>query len=152
MRATIATDLARLCAERAADDVKADLLSVARKMKEASSDEDLFRLDVQFWERLADGAGNIAYRLALNTMLRSTQAKGALAVQWSAYEVRANAFRLPVATAIASGDGARAEATTREAMRAGVELFAASIGRARLRREAEKRPPAKRPRAKAART
>ncbi len=129
MRAAIAADLARLCALRAGDDVKQDLLALARQMKETSSEDELFRLDVRFWERLADGADNIAYRLALNTMTRSAETKGALATQWSIYELRKGEFRLPVATAIASGDADKAELVTRDAMRAAVQSFSASIGR-----------------------
>ncbi len=77
MRVVIAADLARLCALRAGDDVKQDLVLLAQQMKSTSNDDELFRLDVRFWERLADGAGNIAYRLALNTMTRSVEVKGA---------------------------------------------------------------------------
>jgi GntR family transcriptional regulator, transcriptional repressor for pyruvate dehydrogenase complex len=129
MRAAIAADLARLCALRAGDDVKQDLLALARQMKDTSSEDELFRLDVRFWERLADGADNIAYRLALNTMTRSAETKGALATQWSIYELRKGEFRLPVATAIASGDADKAELVTRDAMRAAVQNFSASVGR-----------------------
>jgi GntR family transcriptional repressor for pyruvate dehydrogenase complex len=129
MRAAIATDLARLCALRGPEDIKQDLVAIARTMKETRDHNELFRLDMRFWERLADGAGNIAYRLALNTMIRSTEASGALAVQWSVYELEANDYRVPLALAIAAGDAAKAEATTRAAMRAAVDSFATSIGR-----------------------
>jgi GntR family transcriptional regulator, transcriptional repressor for pyruvate dehydrogenase complex len=130
MRAAVAADLARLCAKRASDEVKQDLVAIARTMKETSDDEELFRLDVRFWERLADGAGNIAYRLALNTMIRSTEAKGVLAMQWAVYELRKTDYHLPVALAIAAGDAGKAEAMTRETMRAGVDSFAKTLGRA----------------------
>ena len=43
---------------------------------------------MHFWERLADGAGNIAYRLALNTMLKSVQIKGATRHQWAVEELK----------------------------------------------------------------
>jgi GntR family transcriptional repressor for pyruvate dehydrogenase complex len=143
MRAVIAADTARLCALRAGDDVKQELLALAHKMKETSNEDELFRLDVRFWERLSDGAGNIAYRLALNTMTRSAEVKGALAMQWLAYELRKGEFRLPVATAIASGDSLEAEAVTREAMREAVQSFATSIGRDATTIDAEKpQPPA----------
>jgi GntR family transcriptional repressor for pyruvate dehydrogenase complex len=151
MRAAIASDLARLCALRADAEVKQDLVLLAQQMKATSSDDELFRLDVRFWERLADGAGNIAYRLALNTMTRSVEVKGTLAIQWSVYELKKGEFRLPIATAIASGDAARAEAVTRAAMRAAVENFEASIGD-KAPPEVEKSSPSKRARVKASRT
>ncbi len=128
MRAAIAADVARLCALRADEDVKRDVLALAQQMKETADEEELFRLDVRFWERLTDGAGNIAYRLALNTMTRSAEVKGALGVQWLVYELKNNDFWLPVATAIASGDADKAEIVTREAMRAAVQSFSKSVG------------------------
>jgi DNA-binding FadR family transcriptional regulator len=129
MRAAIAADLARLCALRATSEVKEELLALVRQMKETADDEELFRIDVRFWERLADGAGNIAYRLALNTMTRSAEVKGALAAQWSVFELRKADFWFPVATAIAAGDANKAEALTRDAMREAVDSFAGSMGR-----------------------
>jgi GntR family transcriptional repressor for pyruvate dehydrogenase complex len=138
MRAVIAADLARLCAERATPEVKADLVSLAQQMKDAAAakqDErtnaEIFRFDVLFWERVADGAGNIAYRLALNTMIRSSQANGKLAMHWVAEQLKLDDFRRAVAAAIASGDAHKAEALTREAMRAEAERFAVAIGKGR---------------------
>jgi GntR family transcriptional repressor for pyruvate dehydrogenase complex len=141
MRAAIAADLARLCAERAGDDVKEDVLALARQMKATSDPAELFRLDVRFWERVADGAGNIAYRLALNTMVRSADAKGTLGVQWAVFELQGGDYRLPVATAIASGDANRAETVTRDAMRGAVDAFARSVGRGGPGPDAEKSAP-----------
>jgi GntR family transcriptional repressor for pyruvate dehydrogenase complex len=129
MRAAIASDAARLCALRASEETKQELLSLAHQMKDTSNEDELFRLDLRFWERLTDGADNIAYRLALNTMTRSAEVKGALAVQWSVYELRKADYWLPVATAIVSGDASRAESVTRETMRTAVDRFATSIGR-----------------------
>ncbi len=151
MRAAIAADLARLCARRAGDDVKKDLVALAEQMQATSDDDELFRLDVRFWERLADGAGNIAYRLALNTMTRSVEIKGALAIQWSVHELKNTEFRLPIATAIASGDESRAEMVARDAMRIAVDSFEASIS-GKAPPDAEKPPAARRSRARPSRT
>ena len=130
MRAAIAADAARLCAVRATEETKQELLALVHQMKGTSSEDELFRLDLRFWEVLADGANNIAYRLALNTMTRSAEVKGALAVQWSVYELKKADYWLPVATAIASGDATRAESVVRETTRAAVDRFSASVGRA----------------------
>ncbi|HTB76175.1 MAG TPA: GntR family transcriptional regulator [Polyangiaceae bacterium] len=130
MRAAIAADAARLCAVRATEETKQELLALVNQMKSTSGEDELFRLDLRFWELLADGANNIAYRLALNTMTRSAEVKGALAVQWSVYELKKADYWLPVATAIASGDANGAESLTRETMRAAVDRFSASIARA----------------------
>jgi GntR family transcriptional repressor for pyruvate dehydrogenase complex len=130
MRAVIAADIARLCALRGSLEVKQELLAIAHEMKASTSDEQTFALDVRFWQRMAEGAGNIAYRLALNTMVRSAEAKGAVAAQWTVNEVKAHGFRLPVAEAIAQGDGAKAEAMTRDSMREGLDALAAMLGKA----------------------
>jgi GntR family transcriptional repressor for pyruvate dehydrogenase complex len=127
MRATIAADLVRLCALRGDAETKSALVAIAKKMKDGATDAEIFALDIRFWETMADGAGNIAYRLALNTLVRSAQASGALGLQWSVAEVKQNDYRVPLAAAIASGDARKAEASTRDAMRAAVDLFAASV-------------------------
>jgi len=129
MRATIAADLVRLCTLRGDRDVKNDLVALANKMKETTVDTELFALDIRFWERMADGAGNIAYRLALNTMVRSSQASGGLGLHWAMAELKKNEYRVPLAALVASGDAAKAEATTRDAMRAAIDLFAAHTSR-----------------------
>jgi GntR family transcriptional regulator, transcriptional repressor for pyruvate dehydrogenase complex len=156
MRTAIAADLARLCALRATTEVKQELVALARQMEATSSEEELFRMDVRFWERLADGAGNIAYRLAVNTMTRSAEVKGGTAKQWAVDELRRAAFRLPVAAAIASGDASRAESVARDSMRAGVDRFAASVGLAThppaLASEKSPKPPRSRARPRATRT
>jgi DNA-binding FadR family transcriptional regulator len=130
MRASIAADLVRLCTLRGSDETKRELVAIAAKMAETKSDEELFALDIRFWETMADGSANMAYRLALNTMVRSAQANGDVGVQWAVTEVRTNQCRVPLAAAIAAGDAVRAEADTRDAMRAAVEQFAVITGTA----------------------
>ncbi|HEX3728515.1 MAG TPA: GntR family transcriptional regulator [Opitutaceae bacterium] len=130
MRASIAADLVRLCALRGSAETKRELVELAQKMKEATTDAELFALDIRFWETMADGAANMAYRLALNTMVRSAQANGETGVQWGVVEIRANDYRVPLAAAIAAGDAVKAESDTRDAMRAAVDQFAVVTGTA----------------------
>jgi DNA-binding FadR family transcriptional regulator len=129
MRAAIAADLARLCAARGAKDLKDELLAISDKMRTASDDQNVFALEVRFWERVVDGADNIAYRFSLNSMLKAVNTRGEQARQWSLFEVKESDYRGPIARAIASGDPLHAETTTRDAMRAVVEAFAASLGK-----------------------
>jgi DNA-binding FadR family transcriptional regulator len=153
MRAAIAADLARLCALRATQDVKQSLVAITEQMQNTSNENELFRLDVRFWEQLADGAGNIAYRLALNTMMRSVEVKGAIAIQWSVYELKKADYWRPVAQAIATGDASKAEELTRQFMRIAAENFSSSMGSVASASVPEKAPPARRPRrARASRT
>jgi GntR family transcriptional regulator, transcriptional repressor for pyruvate dehydrogenase complex len=116
MRALIGADVVRLCALRASQAVKDALVQIAASMRAAVSDEALFDLEVSFWERLLEGADNIAYRLAFNSLLKGAYAMGPFAVQWSLSEIRDSDFRGPLAAAIAAGDADEADAMTRRLM------------------------------------
>jgi DNA-binding FadR family transcriptional regulator len=126
MRAAIGVDVVRLCALRASQEVRDSLVALAAQMAAAADDDAaIFALEVQFWERLQDGADNVAYRLAFNSLVRGSLSVGALARDYSLKEVRSTAFRQPLAAAIAAGDAEKAAAMTRDAMRAAVDEFAA---------------------------
>ena len=125
MRALIGADVVRLCALRASQAVRDDLVDLARTMKAASSAPMLFALEVRFWERLLDGADNIAYRLAFNSLLKGAYAMGTLAQEWSLAEIRSSDHRGPLAAAIAQGKAAEAEAITRSIMGAAIESLRA---------------------------
>jgi GntR family transcriptional regulator, transcriptional repressor for pyruvate dehydrogenase complex len=126
MRALIGIDVVRLCALRASDEVKGALLSLAATMRTTTSDDALFDLEVRFWEKLHEGADNIAYRLAFNSLVRGAYAMGPMAVQWSLAEIRASDFRGPLADAIAAGRADEAEAMTARLMRDAIEVARAS--------------------------
>ncbi|MGO9837317.1 MAG: FadR/GntR family transcriptional regulator [Polyangiaceae bacterium] len=127
MRAAVATDVARLCALRGSQAVKDDLRAIARQMSVAADDDVLFALEVRFWERMLDGANNVAYRLAFNSMVKSVGVMGRAAQLWSVNEVRNSGYRVATAAAIARGNAPQAEAVTRKAMRESVEAFAARL-------------------------
>lgn len=124
MRATIAADVARLCALRGSKSLKRGLIDIAGQMSRANSSQQLFRLEVQFWERAVEGADNLAYRLAFNSLIKGLCAMGRVAEDWSASELRDNNYRAAITEAIVSGDAIKAEAETREAMRRAVDVFA----------------------------
>lgn len=128
MRAAIATDVARLCAERASPAIRAELGAIAAEMRKTQVSSQLFRLEVRFWDRAVEGAANLAYRLAFNSLIKSAQAMGAQAEEWSAADLRANDYRRAIAEAIAAGDAARAEAEARDCMRKAVAVLAATVG------------------------
>jgi GntR family transcriptional regulator, transcriptional repressor for pyruvate dehydrogenase complex len=129
MRAAIGADIVRLCAEHAAPELRKDLVSIAREMREATSDEHLFAIEVRFWDRILDGADNIAYRLAFNSLIKGTLAMGRATQSCFVAEIRATDSRLPIAEAILAGDAEKAEAITRAAMRRSTELFTNARGR-----------------------
>jgi DNA-binding FadR family transcriptional regulator len=127
MRAAIATDVARLCAERASPAIRAELTAIAAEMRKTEVSSQLFRLEVRFWDRAVEGAQNLAYRLAFNSLIKSAQAMGSQAEEWSAADLRANDYRRAIADAIAVGDSARAESEARDSMRKAVALLAAAM-------------------------
>lgn len=127
MRAAIAADVARLCAERASPALRAELVAIAAEMRKAPMSPQLFRLEVRFWDRAVEGAQNLAYRLAFNSLIKSAQAMGSQAEEWSAADLRANDYRRAIADAIAAGDPARAEAEARGSMRKAVAMLAAAM-------------------------
>jgi DNA-binding FadR family transcriptional regulator len=118
MRAAIGADAARLCAERGSKALKGELLAIADRMAAIGDGPELFTLEIEFWTRVIDGSGNIAYRLGYNTLVKAVLSPAAvdLARTWSIYEVRKDGYRAPIAKAIAAGDAKRAEAKTRESM------------------------------------
>ena len=141
MRATIAADVARLCALRGDADVKRDLLALAAEMDRTADTPALFALEVRFWTRILDGAGNLAYRLAFNSLMKGVSALGSVGQQWAVEEVRKSGGRTALAQTIAAGDAAKAEADTRKASRGTVAAFERVMGLGSGTSPAVARPP-----------
>lgn len=71
MRRTVGADGARLCALRA-DDTQLAAVAAAADAYPQSGDLNVYRdADLAFWTAVIIGSGNLAYRLALNTLVRS---------------------------------------------------------------------------------
>ena len=141
MRLATAADVARLCAIRAAPELKQEILSIARKMSESEDPAELFALDLRFWDRMLEGARNIAYRLAYNSLIKGVLAPKVadVARALNVKEIRETGYRLPIANAVAIGDAQAAEARAREALRGAVDRLVRQVhGRER----AAQRPPA----------
>jgi GntR family transcriptional regulator, transcriptional repressor for pyruvate dehydrogenase complex len=116
MRAGIAADLARLCAERAPLALGSELREIAARLASGPAGEELLELDQRFWQRVVDGAGNLAYQLAFNSLIRAVHAQRELSLPLLAAELRRSGHRIPIAEAIAAGDPAGAEAAARAAL------------------------------------
>jgi DNA-binding FadR family transcriptional regulator len=129
MRALIGADVVRLCAERASRKVRNDLVRIAGEMRTTTADDALFQLEVRFWEKLLEGADNIAYRLAFNSLVKGAYAMGPFAVQWSLAEIRGSDFRGPLAAAVAAGKATEAEEQTRTLMRRAIDAIASASAR-----------------------
>jgi DNA-binding FadR family transcriptional regulator len=116
MRAAVAADVVRLCALRASPEIRAEIARIPDQMLSAAP-EQLFDLEVRFWDLLLEGCGNLAYRLAFNSMVKGALAIGEPAKQWSIAEIRLSGYRVSLAAAIVAGDAERAESETRTLMR-----------------------------------
>lgn len=71
MRRTIGIDAARLCALRADDEQLAAVSAAADAYPEMGTLNDLRDADLRLWIAIIDGSNNLAYQLALNTLVRS---------------------------------------------------------------------------------
>jgi GntR family transcriptional repressor for pyruvate dehydrogenase complex len=123
MRAGTGVDIARLCAERADEDVRTDLTELADRLAETQTGPNLLALDQRFWQRMLDGADNLAYQLAFNSLIRGVQAIPALSVAWIEQELRAGDYRRPIAAAISAGDPDQAARATRNALTPAVDFL-----------------------------
>ncbi|MCP2290704.1 FadR/GntR family transcriptional regulator [Nocardia amikacinitolerans] len=70
MRRSVGADSARLCAQRADPDQLAAILRAAAAYPDATADlATVIAADHAFWITVIEGSGNLAYRLALNTLV-----------------------------------------------------------------------------------
>jgi DNA-binding FadR family transcriptional regulator len=121
MRASIGADAARRCAERADAALRARIVARAEQL---AAVEDLEARNAHYevlWDLIVEGADNIAYRLALTTLLarRDIAPVGAGVV---AAELRDEAAIRGLAAAIAAGE-------QEDALARGRELLERSSGR-----------------------
>lgn len=105
MRRAIAADAARLCAVEAGDEQRAEISSAAAAFLDAADLDALGEADLRFWAAIIDGSGNLAYRLALNTLLAAIDDVGSKVVQsFNAAELNDRQAHVDVAAAITAGD------------------------------------------------
>jgi DNA-binding FadR family transcriptional regulator len=120
LRACIGADAARRCAERASATQRAAIGARAKALAAAVEPEARNTEYERFWDLVVDGAGNVAYRLALNTLVA-----GQHVLVLDAERVRAElddpAAIRALAAAIAAGEAASAR-------RMAAELLERAIG------------------------
>ena len=116
MRAGIGVDVARLCAQRAGSDVRGELLEISERLAVLADGTELLAFDQRFWQRVLDGAGNLAYQLAFNSLIRAVHVQHDFSVSWLEQELRRSDYRRPIAAAIAAGDPERAATAARLAL------------------------------------
>jgi len=113
MRASVGADAARRCAARASAVVRAELEARAEML---AAEQDLHARNTiyeAFWDLVIEGADNLAYRLALNTLVAGQRLLAFDPALVGAELADAPAVRA-LATAIAAGDQDGAHARARE--------------------------------------
>ena len=133
MRAGIGADVVRLCTQRADPERHARLRRCCEELERSAGGRQLLVLDECFWQEVLDGADNLAYQLAFNSLIRGVHAMPAVSVPWLEHELRTGDFRRPTADAIAAGDADAAARVTRDALQPAVAAFdaLATAGRSR---------------------
>ncbi len=124
MRSALAPDIARLAAERKTAALAARLRETVTAMQQASGQLGLLQdLAERFWSDLVDGSGNIAYRLAFNSLRASYADSKHLFTQILAPETTDRDTYERITIAVERGDAARAESLARVLVRRGEEAI-----------------------------
>ncbi|RMI34980.1 FadR/GntR family transcriptional regulator [Nocardia stercoris] len=106
MRRSIGSDAARLCAANASTEELERISELAHAFPEAGTVEEYADADLEFWTRIVDGSGNLAYRLALNSLLATFDDVGLpIVAEWIAGEYSARALRIALAGLLLARDG-----------------------------------------------
>lgn len=120
LRACLGPDIARRCAERAGTATREAAAELTEQMRGAGDDlAVLAALDLQLWDTLVEGAGNIAYRLAFNGLRRTYEPITAVLQATFADELRDHAGRAVLSSAVVAGDGPAAAAAAQRLLRRG---------------------------------
>lgn len=101
MRRTVGADAARLCATEADAEQRRDILAAAANY---GAGDDI-AADRTFWAAIIDGSHNLAYGLALNTLVSAIDDIGATLIdELASVEISDRAAHLALADLIAAGD------------------------------------------------
>lgn len=105
LRRTVGVDAARLCAINATDEQLTAITDAAAAYPETGTLQDFAEAELVLWTAIVIGSGNIAYQLALNTLMRSIEEAGADMVRGLNAEVLTNRGpQVELAAAIAARD------------------------------------------------
>ncbi|HXG29482.1 MAG TPA: GntR family transcriptional regulator [Nevskiales bacterium] len=119
MRSSLAPDIAAAAAKKGGAKLADELDDILRKMRAASKDTpQLQALALEFWSKLVNAGGNIAYRLAFNSMHKTYKAIWGLLTQVLEPEFRDFDTLQRLANAVRTGD----TDTARECGRRHVEI------------------------------
>lgn len=127
MRRSVASDAARLCAANATDAQLAGIAAAAAAYPPAQTDESI-AADLAFWAAVIDGSGNLAYRLALNTLVAAFADIGfeLIAELGTAAELSDRDAHILLAERLAARDGEGAHRLADELLGRVVEILSAT--------------------------
>jgi DNA-binding FadR family transcriptional regulator len=115
MRAALAPEIAARCAERAGPKVHGRLRLNLEQLHACGDDLDARQLrSLELWDTVADGAGNIAYRLAFNTLRETYGHVRLLLAQALAEELCADELYAVMVSGIVERDPERARKAAQE--------------------------------------
>jgi DNA-binding FadR family transcriptional regulator len=146
MRSAIGPDVARLAAGRRDRAVLAAVREIVERMRatEASDLETLQDLADEFWSHLVDGAGNVAYRLAYNSLRATYDRVRRLVTQVLASEIADVESYGDIVGAVARGQAAKAQVLSRRLLRRGEESMKDALAKLEKLEETERAPGGKR--------
>lgn len=128
MRACIGPDVARLAALRASSAVADAADSVVDDMESSDDAADLARLDIEFWDLLVDGSGNIAYRLSYNGLRAVYEPLLELVYPVFEDELRDLQARRKIVRALRAGEEKEAERVARRLLAKGTSAMSDAVG------------------------
>jgi DNA-binding FadR family transcriptional regulator len=125
MRSALGPDIARLAALRGAPAAHQALSEITDRMAAATGDRvALQKLALAYWDVLADACGNLAYRLAYNTLRDSYQTFGALLTEVLAVEHADTPAYRRLTAAIVGREALETETLARDLVRRGEKAIA----------------------------
>jgi DNA-binding FadR family transcriptional regulator len=105
LRRTVGVDAARLCALNATDEQLAEVTRAAAAYPQAGTLQEFADAELVLWNAIVVGSRNLAYQLALNTLMRSIEEVGAEMVRGLNAEVLTDrGGQVEFAAAIAARD------------------------------------------------
>ena len=113
LRQTLAPSVARQAAKRAKPEVADQLDALLAQMQGKTDITELQDLVFDFWDVLVQGSGNIAYKLAFNSLRKTYKKIWGLLTQTLADEFRDTHNLSALATAVRAGDKIAAEAAAK---------------------------------------
>jgi GntR family transcriptional repressor for pyruvate dehydrogenase complex len=136
MRAAIGPDIARRCAERARPADIAQLDGIVDSLTQAGGDlGQLSSLDLAFWDALIDGADNIAYRLAFNSLRSVYEPAAPLLRDALAPELRDLAGHRAIVQAVTRGNGPAAARAAQRLLALGTAVVVEIVSAVEVQKE-----------------